>query len=167
MGEALRHLVLPNLAANTDVYLALDRYYKYSIKGLTRAQRTGSIVSNHVLSLSTPILSKEDTMLSIGNKVQIIDIISKYLIKKLENASYRSKFVVGFSEDILVHVKNGIVSKRADLKSLHEEADINIIKQCKACVKDEVNCVKVICDDTDVFVLLTVYVFRKAANRKC
>ena len=51
-------------------------------------------------------------MVSTGNKVQIIDIISKYLIKKLENTSYRSKFVVTFSEDIPVHVE-----KRADLKS--------------------------------------------------
>ena len=93
-------------------------------------------------------------MVSTGNKVQIIDIISKYLIKKLENTSYRSKFVVTFSEDIPVHVE-----KRADLKSLHEEADINIIKQCTPCIKNEVNCVKVICDNSDVFVLLTVFVF--------
>ena len=83
LGVALHHLVLPYLAANTDVYLVFDRYYKYSIKGLTRAQRTGSIVSNYVLSLSTLILSKEDTVLSTGNKVQITDIISKYLIKKV------------------------------------------------------------------------------------
>ena len=37
------------------------------------------------------------------------------------------------------------------------ETDINIIKQCKACVKDEVYCVKIICGDSDIFVLLTVY----------
>ena len=76
-------LVLPYLAANTDVYLVFDRYYKYSIKGLTKGKRTGSIASNHVLSLSTPIPLKEDTMLSTRNKVQIISIISKYLIKKV------------------------------------------------------------------------------------
>ena len=69
-----------------------------------------------MLSFSTPIPSKEDTMLSNGNKVQIIDIISKYLIKKLKSKSYRSKFVVTFSEDIPVHVETGVVSKRADLK---------------------------------------------------
>ena len=60
-----------------------DRYYKYFINGLTRAQRTGSIALNHVLSLSTPIPWKEDTMQSTGNKVQTIDIISKYLIKRV------------------------------------------------------------------------------------
>ena len=49
--------------------------YKYSIKGLKRAQRTGSIASNHVQSLSTPIPQMANNMLSTGNKVQIIDII--------------------------------------------------------------------------------------------
>ena len=56
--------------------------------------------------------------------------------------------------------------KTADLKSLHEEADINIIKQCLGCIKVEVNWVKVICDDTDVFVLLTVYVFWQGCKSK-
>ena len=31
-------------------------------------------------------------MLSTGNKVQIVDIISKYLIEKLENINYRNIF---------------------------------------------------------------------------
>ena len=136
MGDALRDLVLSYLTANTNVYIVFNRYYKYSVKGLTRAQRTESIARSYVLSLSTPIPSKEETMLSVGNKVQIIDTISKYLIKKLENTSYRCKFVVTFSEDISVQVESGVVSKRADLKSLYEEADTNIIKQCMAYVKD-------------------------------
>ena len=75
-------------------------------------------------------------MLSTGNKVQIIDIISKHLIEKLENTNYRSTFVVIFFEDIPVQAENGVLSKRTDLKSLHQEADINIIKQCMACIKD-------------------------------
>ena len=77
------HLVLSYLTANTDVYLVFDRYYKNSIKGLTRAQRTGSIASNHVLSLSTPIPSKEDTMLSTVNKVQIYHLYHLYHFKVL------------------------------------------------------------------------------------
>ena len=53
----------------TETYLVFDRYYKYSIKGLKRDQRTVSIASDHVLSLSTSIPQIEDTMLSTGNKV--------------------------------------------------------------------------------------------------
>ena len=51
------------------------------------------------------------------------------------------------------------MSKRTDLKPLHEEADINLIKQCITSVKDEVNCA--ICYGTDVFVLLIVYVLAR------
>ena len=112
LAEALHHLVLSYLTENTDVHLVFDRYYKCSTKGLTRAQRIRTVASNHVLSLSTPIPLKEDTMLSTGKKVQIIDIISRYLIKKLENTSYRSSFVVTFSENISFQVENAVVSKR-------------------------------------------------------
>lgn len=59
------------------------------------------------------------------------------------------------------------MNKITNWKSLQEEVDINMIKQCMAYVKDEVNCVKVICGDIDVFVLLTVYLFGKFANRRC
>ena len=104
-------------------------------------------------------------MLSTGNKEQIIDIISMYLINKLENTNYR-KFVVTFLEDIPVQVENTVVTKRKNLKSLHKETDINFIKQYMACVKDEANCVKVICDDANVFVLLTVYVFWQGCKSK-
>ena len=51
--------------------------------------------------------------------------------------------------------------ERTYLKSLHGEADISIIKQFMASIKDEVNCLNVNCDDTDVFFFLTVYVFRE------
>ena len=51
------------------------------------------------------------------------------------------------------------MSKRTDLKRLHKETDINLIKQYMACVKDEVNCA--ICYDTDVFVLLIVCVLAR------
>ena len=46
-------------------------------------------------------------MLSTGNKVQVIDIISKYLIELLNNTNNP------------VQAENGVVSKRTDLKSLH------------------------------------------------
>ena len=59
--------------------------------------------------------------------MQIIDIIWKYLTEKLENANYRSKFVVTLSEDISVQAENDIVSKRTDLKELHGEFDIKVI----------------------------------------
>ena len=79
---------------------------------------------------------------------------SKYLIDMLKNTNRP------------VQAENWVVSKRTDLKSLDEEVDINIIKQHVACVKDEGNCVTVICEDTDVFVLLTVYVVSQGFKLK-
>ena len=35
-----------------------------------------------------------------------------------------------------------------------------------ACVKDEANCIKVICDDADVFVVLTIHVLRQGCQSK-
>ena len=88
--------------------------------------------------------------------MKIIDIISKYLIEKLENTNYRNIFErYSCSDRKLCCVQENRSKKCA------READINIIKQRTACVKLEVNCVKVICDDTDVFVLLGVSVFCK------
>ena len=75
-------------------------------------------------------------------KKEVRTIKSGFIIEKFENTNYRIKFVFTFLADI--HV-------RADPESLHEEAGIDIIKQCTECVKGEVNFVKVICDDTDAF----------------
>ena len=74
--------------------------------------------------------------------------------------------MVTFSDDNPVQTENGVKSKRTDLKSLHEEADINIIKHGMSFAKDKVNCVKVICGDTDVFVLLTPYLFWQSYKSK-
>ena len=100
-------------------------------------------------------------MPSTGSKMQIIDIISKYLIEKLENTNYRKMFGrYSCSSRKLCCVQKNRSKKCA------QEADINIIKQRMARVKLEVNCVKVICDDTDIFFLLIVYVFRQGRKFK-
>ena len=112
LADALYHVVVSYLTMGIDICLVFHRYYKYSIKGLTRAQRTGSIANNHVLSLDTPLPTRENTMTSTRNKVQVIDIISQYIIEKLTGTNYQSKFVVTFSEEIPIQVQNGVASPR-------------------------------------------------------
>ena len=75
--------------------------YTFCLTGTINTLSKVLQANNHVLSLSASISWKEVTMLSTGNKEQIIDIISMYLINKLENTNYR-KFVVTFLEDIPV-----------------------------------------------------------------
>ncbi|KAH3755283.1 hypothetical protein DPMN_189974 [Dreissena polymorpha] len=43
---------------------------------------------------------------------------------------------------------------RVDLRTTHEEADVIIPRQVVMAIEEGAVCVKVICDDTDVFVLL-------------
>ena len=71
-------------------------------------------------------------MLSTGNKVQIIDIISKYLKEKLENPNYRNIF-----RRYSCSGRKWCCIQEDRSKKCAREADINIMKQCMACVKLE------------------------------
>ena len=73
---------------------------------------------------------------------------------------YSKRFVVTCSETTPIEVENGIVTTRDDLRSHHEEADVNIIKQFMKCAEEGKSPIKVVCDDTDVFVLLASYVHK-------
>jgi len=99
-------------------------------------------------------------MTSSQNKIQVIDIVSKYIIELLSINHFLKKFVVTFSEPTPIQVVRGVVEPRDDLKSFHEEADVNIIRQCLQCAEEGGTPIKVICDDTDVFILLTAYVHK-------
>jgi hypothetical protein len=61
----------------------------------------------------------------------------------------------------------GSVSERNNLATTHEEADNIIVQQVLSCTKNDENAkVSVICDDTDVFVLLLHYYHKtKMANK--
>ncbi|XP_066928156.1 uncharacterized protein [Clytia hemisphaerica] len=73
---------------------------------------------------------------------------------------FSKRFVVTCSEATPIQVENGVITTRDDLKSYHEEADVNIIKQAMKCAEEGQSPIKVICDDTDVFVLLASYVHK-------
>ena len=55
------------------------------------------------------------------------------------------------------------MNPRHDLKTSHEEADIIIVQQVLKCAQDHRK-MTVICDDTDVFVLLLFH-YQKAGMR--
>ena len=99
-------------------------------------------------------------LISSANKVQLIDLISRYIIEKLRCVTFHGRFIVTFSDPTPIQVEGGIATPRTDLRTTHEEADVNIIRQCLSCIEDGAKCVKVLCDDTDVCILLTVYAFR-------
>ena len=47
----------------SNVFLICDQYHDYSIKGVTRQDRVGNACRSHNLSLSTPLPSKEVTLI--------------------------------------------------------------------------------------------------------
>ena len=59
----------------------------------------------------------------------------------------------------------GVLIQRRDLKTSHEEADVIIPQQVVSIANQEFNSISVICDDTDVFLLLTYYYTH--SNLKC
>ena len=155
-----QHVTYQLSKENAEVFLVFDRYLKYSIKGATRQQRKGNLSNNHILSIDAPLPTREVVMTSSRNKVQIIDIVSQYIVEMLSINRFKKKFVVTFSEPTPIQVEDGIITPRKDLESTHEEADVNMIMQCMKCAEEGKSPIKVICDDTNVFVLLTSYVHK-------
>ena len=101
----------------------------------------------------------------IKNKVQLIDLI----VSSLTDSPILSKscLVVTGSKETQYKIRDGVVTPFPSLNITHEEADIIIINQLLWVVKDKPQArVLVICDDTDVFVLLLHFYFflsRKSA----
>ena len=123
-----QHVTFLLATEDMDVFLVFNRYFKYSIKGVRRKKRTGNLANNHILTLDTPLPSREIVMTSSQNKIQVVDIISKYIVDMLAANHFKNRFVVTCSETIPTQVQEGVVISRNDLKSSHEEADINIVK---------------------------------------
>ena len=78
---------------------------------IERKTRVGSMCTRHTLSLSSPLPSRETVLKSIHNKVQLIDILTEYL---LANAASKHRLFVTASADIPEEVILGICQKRSD-----------------------------------------------------
>ena len=90
------------------------------------------------------------------NKIQLIDLIVAALQKEKDHFKLCiHKLVVTGREPVTVEINKGLVIRRCDLKTVQEEADIIMIQQMIA-ISEELDGagIRVMCDDTDVFVLL-------------
>ena len=67
------------------------------------------------------------------------------------------KLVITSQELVPVELCNGILTNRHDLQITHEEADVIIVQQMTKAAQGGANNINVICDDTDVFILLVHY----------
>ena len=70
---------------------------------------------------------------------------------------FNHKLLITGSSEVPQEIRSGVVVDRIDLKTTHEEADVIIPQQMVYAVSQGAKTIIVICDDTDVFVLLLHY----------
>lgn len=140
----------------SDVHLIFDRYYKDSVKHLTRLSRAGKDASRrHQLSLDTPLPPQKVTLTVTENKVQLIDLLCQNLANTLKQLPENTKRIVITGKDpVPIEIRNGKEHERHDLKTTHEEADVIIVQHMVHLASTGLTHIRVVCDDTDVFVLL-------------
>ncbi|XP_078661436.1 uncharacterized protein LOC144905583 [Branchiostoma floridae x Branchiostoma belcheri] len=142
--------------ANQDTYLIFDRYF--SIKSGTRAARAGEQGSRrHKLQLHTPLPPQKVVLAVPVNKVQIIDLICQNLIQRAQNEPNEHSLVITTTDPVPVVIQDDIVFRREDLLTCHEEADVIIVQQMVKAAESGARRINIVCEDTDVFVLLLHY----------
>ena len=151
------------LLYHQDVYLVFDRYRKFSPKGSTRSQRAKNIAYLHKLTLDTVLPSKEITLSCDKNKEQLIEIVAEYVAKSVADEHFKNILVITSSKDVPNQIADGNITLKDEFRTTHEEADIIMVQQCNWLLKKGQNSIKIISDDTDVFVL-ACYFFPKDRN---
>ena len=118
------------------VYLVFDRYYTYSIKSGTRSSRANNQASRvHKLTAETPLPSQQVVLTLSQNKVQLVDMICEQLVTlatavQHDYKDYNHKLVVTGSIPAPLEVDEGIVIRRHNMATSHEEALLLSNKWC-------------------------------------
>ena len=140
----------------SDTYLIFDRYYDNSIKENTRASRAGQHASReHQLSMQTPLPPQKVCLTVTRNKVQLIKLVCDYFTQKKHLLPRNGKSLVITGPDLIpIQISAAAEVERIDLRTTHEEADVIIVQQVVHLACSRITSIRVIADDTDVFVLL-------------
>lgn len=117
--------------------LVFDKYHDISAKDHERMRRAGLGSINYDLTINTPLPKRDAIMRNKHNKLQLSKVLSTY----------------NFGEDVTVE-------SHSDGIFAHDEADITMISYLLMAAKSGTEVVRVLSDDTDVFVLLVYWVYR-------
>lgn len=137
------------------IYLIFDRYFEFSPKGGTRQSRAAKFMNNHELFLTAPLPAQKNVLGSYTTKQNLIILIVEQLRMHYEEQNETKMIITGPTAS--TQSCSGSSVERDDLTNTHEEADSIIIHQLKVAIDEGAQCVKIICDDTDVFILLMHY----------
>ncbi|KAG0719009.1 hypothetical protein GWK47_051361 [Chionoecetes opilio] len=108
--------------------------HKKSIKSSTRAARSAGVqhCKEHVITLTTPIPSRDVVLNVAHNKEQLIEMINEEILDRTQGLRLPNRLVVTGKADTPVEVWQGVRVERSDLQTNHEEADVIIPHQRKS-----------------------------------
>ena len=120
----------------------------------------------HHLTTAT-ILSAQKVVLTVTeNKKQLINIICEELQNDkdfIDSFSHKHTLLITGEGDP-VEITRGRVIPRPDIFTSHEETDIIIIQQTFMAVEQGAECLSLMADDTDIYILLLHYYNQKELN---
>ena len=84
-------------------------YRNYSIKGQTRLKQLCLHLHSHVLTLDSPLPSKEITMKSARTKLQLINIISNEFLDHFNKSRYKKPLIITSRYDVSTYTHIHII----------------------------------------------------------
>lgn len=117
--------------------LVFDKYHNVSAKDHERMRRAGLGSINYDLTINTPLPSRDAIMRNKHNKLQLANVLSAY----------------SYGDEVTVESPSDGVFK-------HDEADITMISYLLLSAQCNARVIRILSDDTDVFVLLVYWVYR-------
>ena len=119
------------------------------------------------ITLTGPAHDKNVVLADKYNKIQLIRILVESLkTLQLQGRESERKLIVTGLDPIPFEVCCGNVRDKLDLKNLQEEADTIIVAQMLSMVNEGYRQIQVICEDTDVFVILLHHYYQQLLSEK-
>ena len=146
---------------SNDTSVVFDKYHDFIIKSSTRADRGKFSSRTHMMTLTSPLPPKSSVLTSASCKVQIIKHVTEGLLQRAVAGCYANSLVIAGLSETPTEVSHGVAVQRQDLRTLHEEANLMMVRQAYKAVLDYgADSVYVLCDDTDLLVLLCYFFWK-------
>ena len=148
---------MKKMSTCSHLNLIFDRRKDYSIKSKTRSFRAGAASREYQLSLDMPLPPQFVMLTGTRNKEQLIEFIVSELTKKVQGYKHPTSLIIAGKSPVPVEIKGSSTVMCQDLQTTHEDADVIIPQQVLHLVGCGCSCIRVVCDDTDVFALLLYF----------
>ncbi len=128
----------------TEKIIVFDKYQDVSAKDNERMRRAGEVILDYELSITSPLPKRDGILKSKNNKWRLASVLGTFSLG--ENATMDTQDDGAFG---------------------HDEADITMISYILEAAYDGKGVIRVLSDDTDVFVLLVYWVIGRDYSARC